>query len=1496
MKRKYEYNPEREYDPELDFTSERFNSVKALEFDIPLPYPKAKQYDNIADWFSHTFGKKNQNESKASSKNDLFILKRNYRWYYNTLGLYVPYHFDEGRLIMKEFKQRRDQYGNFKKVNVKEVDPAFLEPLRSSKIIIKRPDGSVQKYIYLNREDKTNDEVLSKNNDINEIETSISFEGNPFSSNEDFSISKKCENDSEMSTNCNSVLKTSRCNITRKLRKALSKSVETNKSLPCNKQKELSQVETNSLSIRKNILKVENNLALPHNSTNLNSTSQLVPQHYFHSSENMKVFLLKCIENCSSDNFKDPAKLSLNKTPDYQIRPVVAEPSSKKKYALEKTTKNNFDVESEMPINLNQTLNSAAGGEYYVDKTKKLSNNNIGFFISKIFDSSESSSDAMLSSVSNLVSEKPNKNKEAAEIKSNSESVIHQYNSGEIIDQKYSETSVNYMSDQSHATADKNNYTFRKSREYNAKSTTENISEGKPTFLQTYKIPKKVGKFSSSDLMHNSIHRHNSLIKNHDKCMQDKPFNRNGKCFDAKRNFEGKTVFKEISNKNDVKKADRNVNSIFKRKDSLRVTSNQTSEIKISKYSGKLTTKRISEEKIAFLESDNKRRNVEMHSNSSKKGDKLMQGKSYDDDDDWYIAKRNFRERAVHKKVVDDKNFVKKSDRNCNSSSKTRDSLCTTFNKTGKNYEKLTTKCIADEKATLVESDSKEKNVERSNCSNSAYNTFHKNHSSNKNDDRLMLDKPLNANEKHLFKNENFEEKVLLKEIPSKRSNDCKAEISSSEHNHNSSFKTKDSFCFTTDKNAEGTELNKSDKKLPTKKNYEEKNICASERKRKTLEEYRSSKSLLNLNHKINSLNKYDEKHDKAFGVNIKQNKPFNAKSDSKERDVLKDIPENRKDVSKSDVSVNSNLITSGTSYKNEQSYSSSFFETSNKKLSIKTSINLEMLKEVPVNRTNSKEVKTENVEKKKEEPKLCDQKYEMKYSLTEDIEIVKDKKISVSEISSDSKLNTNNIIDMASQDKKYEKESEALSVAMPETDSKSVSDVNSSGDIKNKTNSISTQEKFLDKKSFPEEISGIKGTLDNESPAEDKINEENSEVSVTYMSTAQNSSVPNQEEKDILFKNKKSRKTRSYELQRRSSSGKFLSHKEATLEMENLPKNKYIINSYSDIEKNSPKSIVCSDDNSSPERKTRCTESQIKLSDVKFLSHKKSSLEMENLSKAKDIKNSDSGIEMNSPKSIILSDDSSSPERKKTLRDENLKNKFSNCQEKMSDINFKSQRRRSFRKSDEKQKHLELSPMNSTLKHKVKDSYDGRSNSKRRKRSVPQRTPSLELSSNYKIRFGESGENKEHTEVSENSASSRLSLMPTNNCDVDNTKTELFSYTESEYKKENKPATVVRNSSSDSNSVEVVVLLDTAINRKDVKEVLSDSGSVLKSVENSNCGITSKRKIGLNESYEIATKNTSNILDKSSDSIKSTDSDKEMSLLDLARKARNKVRKMISD
>lgn len=42
MKRKY--NLERKYDPELDFTSEHFNSVKALKFDIPLPYPKAKIY------------------------------------------------------------------------------------------------------------------------------------------------------------------------------------------------------------------------------------------------------------------------------------------------------------------------------------------------------------------------------------------------------------------------------------------------------------------------------------------------------------------------------------------------------------------------------------------------------------------------------------------------------------------------------------------------------------------------------------------------------------------------------------------------------------------------------------------------------------------------------------------------------------------------------------------------------------------------------------------------------------------------------------------------------------------------------------------------------------------------------------------------------------------------------------------------------------------------------------------------------------------------------------------------------------------------------------------------------------------------------------------------------------------------------------------------------------------------------------------------------------
>lgn len=714
----------------------------------------------------------------------------------------------------------------------------------------------------------------------------------------------------------------------------------------------------------------------------------------------------------------------------------------------------------------------------------------------------------------------------------------------------------------------------------------------------------------------------------------------------------------------------------------------------------------------------------------------------------------------------------------------------------------------------------------------------------------------------------------MHKEILSKRNNDDKAEISSFDTNHNSSFKTKDSFCFTTDKNAEA-KLNKSDKKLPSKKNYEETNLCASKRKRKTVEKCRRSSLLHNLNHKMNSSHKFDEKHDKTFGVNnIKQNKPLNAKTDSKEREVLKEIPENRKDVTKSDMYVGS---TSGTSYKNDQSHSSSFLEASNKKISIKTSINLEMLKGVSEKRTNSKEIKVKNVEEKEKEPKLCDQKDKTKYSISENIKIIKDKDNNVSEISSDSKCNTNNILEIASQNKKHVKESETLSVVMPETDFKSISDVNSE-DIKNKTNSINTQGNFLDKKSFSEEKSGIKGILDVESPAQDKTNVESSEVPLTCISTVGNSSVPNQEGKDILFMTKK---TKSNKSQRKSSSGKFQSHKNSSLEVENLPENKYITNSNSDIEKNYPKPIVSSDDNSSPERKTRCTDSQRKFTSAK----------MKNLSKAKDIKNSDSGIEMNSPKSIICSDDSSSPEIKKTLHSENLKNKFSNYQEKISDINSKCQRRPSFRKHGEK--HPELSPvMNSTPK--MKDSFDERNNSKKRKRSASQRTPSLELSSNYKIRFGESVESREHTQVSENTARCRVS--PTNSCDTDNPKTEIFSCTKSEYNKEIKPVTVARISSSESNSVGGDVLLDTTLNRKDVKEVLNDSGSILRSVENNNCDITSKRKIGLNESYEIATKNTSNILDKSSDSIKSTGSDKEMSLLDLARKARNKVRKMISD
>lgn len=61
----------------------------------------------------------------------------------------------------------------------------------------------MQKHIYLNKEDKTNGKVVPENDDIHENETSILSARNLFSSNKDFSIPRKGENNSEVSTDCN---------------------------------------------------------------------------------------------------------------------------------------------------------------------------------------------------------------------------------------------------------------------------------------------------------------------------------------------------------------------------------------------------------------------------------------------------------------------------------------------------------------------------------------------------------------------------------------------------------------------------------------------------------------------------------------------------------------------------------------------------------------------------------------------------------------------------------------------------------------------------------------------------------------------------------------------------------------------------------------------------------------------------------------------------------------------------------------------------------------------------------------------------------------------------------------------------------------------------------------------------------------------------------------------------------------------------------------------
>ncbi|KAG8186479.1 hypothetical protein JTE90_009235 [Oedothorax gibbosus] len=77
--------------PELDFSSENFDPKKVLSSNsIYLPFPKAKTYNNIAEYYSHTFLKA-EDRSKSIKEE---TRERNFAWYYSTLG-YDPSYGNE---------------------------------------------------------------------------------------------------------------------------------------------------------------------------------------------------------------------------------------------------------------------------------------------------------------------------------------------------------------------------------------------------------------------------------------------------------------------------------------------------------------------------------------------------------------------------------------------------------------------------------------------------------------------------------------------------------------------------------------------------------------------------------------------------------------------------------------------------------------------------------------------------------------------------------------------------------------------------------------------------------------------------------------------------------------------------------------------------------------------------------------------------------------------------------------------------------------------------------------------------------------------------------------------------------------------------------------------------------------------------------------------------------------------------------------------------------
>ncbi|GFS62118.1 voltage-dependent calcium channel type A subunit alpha-1 [Trichonephila clavipes] len=110
----------------LDFTSKSFDPCKALRSkNIFLPYPKAKTYNNIAEYYSQVFLRKGR-DSNLPLKTKEVPRERNYDWYYDTLGL--THRQREFIRLNKKIQRRKGK----KPISVVTIP---CPPLRSGKVL-----------------------------------------------------------------------------------------------------------------------------------------------------------------------------------------------------------------------------------------------------------------------------------------------------------------------------------------------------------------------------------------------------------------------------------------------------------------------------------------------------------------------------------------------------------------------------------------------------------------------------------------------------------------------------------------------------------------------------------------------------------------------------------------------------------------------------------------------------------------------------------------------------------------------------------------------------------------------------------------------------------------------------------------------------------------------------------------------------------------------------------------------------------------------------------------------------------------------------------------------------------------------------------------------------------------------------------------------------------------------------------------------------------------